>query len=250
MRLSGFDENSTNTVECHSPFPAQHRKILVIPQVSTKYSDRSKNYDKISEAIRRIVAVRPGNYFAFFPSFEFLNEVSSRTNAADFEVLQQRSDMKGDEVREWISRLRASTVSSKPTLIFAVQGGVFSEGIDYPGESLIGALIIGPALPKFDLERELLRAYYEQHYKSGFDYAYTYPAMSRVIQSAGRVIRSENDRGIIVLMDQRFVQKSFTSAMPSDWFSSSVSELVSASIIKDISEFWQENVQQSALACD
>jgi DNA excision repair protein ERCC-2 len=150
--------------------------------------------------------------------------------------------MKADESKDWIERLRVrkNDPSAKPILIFAVQGGSFSEGVDYPGDALIGALIIGPALPKFDLERELLRAYYEQHYKSGFDYAYTYPAMSRVVQSAGRVIRSESDRGLIVLMDQRFTHRSYTNAMPSDWFSKSVTELVSASILKDIGDFWQQ----------
>jgi DNA excision repair protein ERCC-2 len=225
-------------MECRSPFPVENRKVLVIPQVSTKYSDRARNYGKISDAIKRIVALRPGNYFAFFPSFEFLREVASLTSAEEFEILQQRNDMKVDEVRQWIDKLRDGK-QKKPVLIFAVQGGVFSEGIDYPGEALIGALIIGPALPKYDLERELLKAYYEKHYQSGFDYAYTYPAMCRVVQSAGRVIRSENDRGIIILMDQRFTQKSYVSAMPTDWFSSSVKELISGSILKDISEFWQ-----------
>lgn len=237
-RLCGFDMTKTKSMECRSPFPVENRKVLVIPQVSTKYSDRARNYGKISEAIKKIVALRPGNYFAFFPSFEFLREVASLTIAQEFEILQQRSDMKVDEVRQWIDKLRDGK-QKKPVLIFAVQGGVFSEGIDYPGESLIGALIIGPALPRFDLERELLREYYEKHYQSGFDYAYTYPAMSRVVQSAGRVIRSENDRGIIILMDQRFTQKSYVSAMPTDWFSSSVNELISTSILKDISDFWQ-----------
>lgn len=239
MKLSGFQSSNTNIHECSSPFPAGNRKLLVIPQVSTKYSDRVKNYDKISDAIKRIVVLRPGNYFAFFPSFDFLNEVANRTKLEDFEILLQRSEMKGDEVRQWIERLKSNDPTKKPALIFAVQGGVFSEGIDYPGDSLIGALIIGPALPKFDLERELLRDYYEKHYKSGFDYAYTYPAMSRVIQSAGRVIRSGEDRGIIVLMDQRFTMKSYAEAMPNDWFNKSVRELVSQSILKDLSEFWR-----------
>jgi DNA excision repair protein ERCC-2 len=248
-RLSGFDLEKTGFMECSSPFPPQNRKILVIPQVSTKYSDRARNYDKISDAIRRIVACRPGNYFAFFPSFEFLGEVASRTRAAEFEILCQRADMKADQVLLWIDRLKKPDGQNRPTLIFAVQGGVFSEGVDYPGEALIGALIVGPALPKFNLERELLRAYYEKHYKSGFDYAYTYPAMTRVVQAAGRVIRSENDRGLIVLMDQRFMLKSYASAMPGDWFSRSVSELVSTSILKDISEFWGSQPAQLTLNC-
>lgn len=234
-RLSGFNKDKMKTIECQSPFPRNNRKLLVIPQVSTKYSDRQKNYAKIADAIGRIVNLRRGNYFVFFPSFEFLSEVASRTELPAFDVLCQEPDMKSSDARDWIDKLHQQAY---PTIIFAVQGGTFSEGIDYPGNSLIGAIIVGPALPKFDLERERLKDYYQKHYNSGFDYAYTYPAMTRVIQSAGRVIRSENDRGVIVLMDQRFVQNNYVSSMPSDWFERSVSELVSRSILKDISEFW------------
>ena len=150
-------------------------------------------------------------------------------------MLRQKPDMQSSEAREWIDKLHKQDY---PTIIFAVQGGTFSEGIDYPGNSLIGAIIVGPALPKFDLERERLKDYYQKHYNAGFDYAYTYPAMTRVIQSAGRVIRSEKDRGLIVLMDQRFVHTNYVNTMPSDWFDKSVSELVSTSILRDISEFW------------
>ncbi len=237
LTLSGFDPDNTKTIECQSPFPAENRKVILIPQVSTRYKERSRNYQKISQAIEKITRLRPGNYFAFFPSFDFLNEVASLCNETEFEILCQRPEMKAEEIRTWIKRLH-SKEDKKALLIFAVQGGVFSEGIDYPGESLIGALIIGPALPKFNLERELLKDYYQRNYNSGFDYAYTYPAMTRVVQSAGRVIRSESDRGLIVLMDQRFIQSNFASAMPQDWFANSVKELVSTSILSDISKFW------------
>ena len=242
--LSGFSSEKTSNIECTSPFPTNHRKLLVIPQVSTKFSDRQKNYGKIADAISRIVNLRQGNYFVFFPSFDFLSEVASRTELPCFEVLCQKPEMKADDARDWINRLCAKSI---PTVIFAVQGGTFSEGIDYPGDSLIGAIIVGPALPKFDLERERLKDYYEKHYKAGFDYAYTYPAMTRVIQSAGRVIRSETDRGLIVLMDQRFTQKSYVNSMPRDWFDNSVSELVSTSIISDIQVFWEKQAAETSV---
>jgi DNA excision repair protein ERCC-2 len=108
---------------------------------------------------------------------------------------------------------------------------------------VIGAIIVGPALPNYNLERELLRGYYEKYYGSGFEYAYTYPAMAKVIQSAGRVIRSENDRGLIVLMDRRFIETSYVETMPDDWFDASVNELVSGSILTDIQNFWKESEQ-------
>lgn len=242
-QLSGFRAERAQTAEFTSPFPSDNRKLLVIPQVSTKFSDRAKNYDKIAQAIRRIVELRRGNYFVFFPSFSFLREVHERVQLPDFNVLQQKAGMTSVDVQKFIDTLRNP---GEPTVIFAVQGGVFSEGVDFPGDSLIGALIVGPGLPGFDLERELMREYYEKKFGQGFDYAYTYPAMARVIQAAGRVIRSESDRGLIVLLDRRFTAPAYTATMPGDWFKSSVTELVSDSILKDISEFWTSGAKDEA----
>lgn len=239
-KLSGFKSTKTKTMEFQTPFPKINRKLVVIPQVSTKYSDRDKNYQKIAQAIMKITEVRRGNYFVFFPSFGFLEEVAKLCTFDKFELIKQSPEMRPAEVNRYIEQLKAQ---QEPTLIFAVQGGVFSEGVDYPGESVIGAIIVGPALPNYNLERELLRGYYEKYYGSGFEYAYTYPAMAKVIQSAGRVIRSESDRGLIVLMDRRFVETSYVDTMPDDWFDTSVNELVSSSILSDIKQFWIESEQ-------
>lgn len=127
-------------------------------------------------------------------------------------------------------------------MLFAVQGGVFSEGIDYAGETAIGAFIVGPPLPGFDFERELMREYYQTEYQAGLNFAYTYPAMAKAVQAAGRVIRSENDRGIIILMDDRFLEKSFSQSLPQDWFETGPQELVSKSILSDISNFWNKTL--------
>jgi DNA excision repair protein ERCC-2 len=110
--------------------------------------------------------------------------------------------------------------------------------VDYPGDMLIGAFVIGPALPSFDLEREQMRAYYQENYGEGFHYAYSYPAMSKAVQAAGRVVRSETDRGIIVLMDNRFLEPNYARSMPADWFSDNPRELVSRAILKEVSDFW------------
>ena len=146
--------------------------------------------------------------------------------------------MKRSRVEMVMEQLRER---SSPQILFAVQGGTFSEGVDYPGEIAIGAFVIGPPLPKFDFEREQMRLYYEKQYNAGFDYAYAVPAMAKAIQAAGRVIRSEKDRGLIVLMDSRFVQPAYSRSMPTDWFDSDVNELVSDRILKDIVEFWEKN---------
>lgn len=127
-----------------------------------------------------------------------------------------------------------------PTIVFAVQGGSFSEGMDYAGETVIGAFVVGPPLPGYDLEREEMRKYYQRQYGAGFDYAYVIPAMAKAVQAAGRVIRSETDRGLIVLLDSRFVEPAYTRAMPADWFESAATELVSKSILSEVAAFWAE----------
>jgi DNA excision repair protein ERCC-2 len=237
-KLSGLDPAAIRLAEFQSPFSRDHRKLLVIPQVSTKFSDRERNYPKIAEAISRIVALRRGNYFAFFPSFDFMERVMGIFRAPEgYTVLRQEREMKASDIEAVLEHLRER---ARPTIVFAVQGGVFSEGVDYPGEMIIGAFVIGPPLPSFDLERERMREYYQKNYGAGFDYAYVYPAMAKAIQAAGRVIRSETDRGLIVLMDQRFTQPAYSRSMPTDWFRSSVAELVSGSILKEVRDFWAD----------
>lgn len=236
-QLSGLDPKRILTKEFKSPFPRQNRKVLIIPQISTKYSEREKNFSKIAEAIFKITALKPGNYFAFFPSFEFMERVLGCFHAPEgFLVLKQAREMKTPGIQAVLDHLKEGTT---PTIVFAVQGGVFSEGVDYPGKMIIGAFIIGPPLPPFELEREKMRAYYEEHYGSGFDYTYTFPAMAKAIQAAGRVVRSETDRGLIVLMDNRFISPSYFRSMPEDWYDSHPNELVSRSILKEVSAFWE-----------
>ncbi len=200
LKTLGFDPATTSTAEFHSPFPRENRKLLIIPQVSTKMRDRQSNYGKIRDIIEKVVRLKPGNYFVFFPSFDFMNAVAARIEMPEFRVLKQEREMRRKQIEEYVEALKER---DRPTLILAVQGGVFSEGVDYPGDMLIGALIVGPALPAFDFERECLREYFDAQGGEGFDYAYTFPAMTRVVQSAGRVIRSSQDRGLIVLMDRR-----------------------------------------------
>jgi DNA excision repair protein ERCC-2 len=236
-KLSGFDPQRVRTAELATPFPPQLRKLLIIPQISTKYADRARNYGRIADALERIVALRRGNYLAFFPSFDFLERVAGLFRAPEgFVVLRQERKMSPSRSVEILDQLRGAGM---PTVLFAVQGGSFSEGIDYAGDMAVGAFVVGPPLPNFDLEREQMRNYYQRHYGAGFEYAYVIPAMAKAVQSAGRVIRSETDRGIIVLMDSRFLEEGYSSSMPADWFSSEPSELVSDSILGDLAAFWE-----------
>jgi DNA excision repair protein ERCC-2 len=235
-RLSGLDPEKVVTAEFQTPFPPQLRKLMIIPQISTKYAQRERNYGKIADCLERIVALRPGNYFAFFPSFAFLERVAGLFRPpAGFAVERQERSMTASRCGEVLEQLRSGRIA---TVVFAVQGGSFSEGMDYQGEMIIGAFVVGPPLPNFDLEREQMREYYQRRFGAGFQYAYAIPAMAKSIQAAGRVIRSETDRGIIVLMDSRFLESGFSASMPSDWFQSEARELVSEGILQEVAEFW------------
>ena len=236
--LSGLYLEKTITAEFLSPFPRQLRKLMLIPQISTRYSQRERNYARIAEAVQRITAVQQGNYLVFFPSFDFLERVAAIFRpSGGFTLLLQERNMKNHQVEAILERLRGL---DEANIVFAVQGGSFAEGVDYAGEMLIGAFVVGPPLPSFDLEREQMRVYYQKKYAAGFDYAYIIPAMAKAIQAAGRVIRSESDRGLIVLMDSRFTESVYSSSMPADWFESNVQELVSNSILSEIIQFWAQ----------
>jgi DNA excision repair protein ERCC-2 len=172
----------------------------------------------------------------FFPSFDFLKQVEAIVKIPQgYRFISQDRNTPASVIEDTLQHLKSPDV---PVILFAVQGGVYSEGVDYPGDMAIGVFVVGPPLPTFDVEREKMREYYQRIFSAGFDYAYTYPAMAKAIQSAGRVIRNENDKGVIVLMDARFLETSYSKSMPADWFRASPRELVSSQIIKDLEHFW------------
>jgi DNA excision repair protein ERCC-2 len=236
-QLSGLKDLELKTSEFMSPFPKSNRKLILIPQISSKYSERDRNYHKIAETIEKIAFLKEGNYFSFFPSFDFMNKVLKIFNPPkNFEVLKQYPQMGREGVNDILDRLKTRNLNH---IVFGVQGGILSEGIDYPGSMSIGAFIIGPPLPSFNLERERMREYYQDQFECGFEYAYAYPAMAKAVQAAGRVIRSETDKGLIVLMDNRFALPNFSNSMPQDWYGEHPGELVSTSILQDVSTFWE-----------
>jgi DNA excision repair protein ERCC-2 len=238
-KLTGLEGENLIQEEFLSPFSQKNRKVLIIPQISTKFAARAQNYPRIAETIERVIMLKSGNYLAFFPSFDFMEKALAYFKAPQgMRVVKQSRFMRNEEVEATLDLLRGQI---SPTILFAVQGGVFSEGIDYAGDMVIGAFVVGPPLPNFDFEREKMKDYYESSYKAGFDYAYTYPAMAKAVQAAGRVIRSESDKGIIILMDDRFLEKNYFQSLPQDWFSETPRELVSKSILSDVTSFWETN---------
>jgi len=244
--LMGFAGENTKTFEFTSPFPVENRKLMIIPQISTKKNDRDNSAPRIADVIQKVIQLKSGNYIALFPSFDFLIQTRRHLQTSGYQILQQEREMKPAVIKNYLEELRSQ---KQPTLLLAVQGGVFSEGVDYSGDMLIGAFVIGPALPTFDFEREQIRALYEKIHgkEKAFDYTYVYPAMAKTIQSAGRVIRSEKDQGVIVLMDPRFLQSSYSQTMPQGWFSESPQELISQSILSDIARFWNQCREQGSM---
>ncbi|CAE77914.1 ATP-dependent DNA helicase [Bdellovibrio bacteriovorus] len=240
QELLGFDLEKSKTLEFQSPFKPENRQLMIIPQISTKLSDRVVSSGKVAEVISRVTRVKAGNYIALFPSFEFLAQVEKQLQVPHLRVLRQERDMKQLDVQIYLEELKAA---NEPILLLGVQGGVFSEGVDFPGDMLIGAFVIGPALPSFDFEREQIRTYFDGRYgkENGFNYTYVYPAMAKAIQSAGRVIRSETDKGVIILMDSRFLNPVYAEAMPQGWFKESPRELVSQKILADLETFWKNS---------
>lgn len=218
-----------------SPFPRANRRILIVPDVDTTYRHRGQYTGAIARIIEDIVTARPGRYMAFFSSFAFLGQVRGELRLPPAHVLMQVPAMPQTLRDKTLARLRASP---GPMLLMAVTGGVFAEGIDLPGEQLIGAIVVGPSLPPVGFERALMREYHDQRDADGFAYAMLYPGMQRVIQSAGRVIRAMDDRGIIALVGGRFASPDYARLLPPDWYEDSVASLVTHDPRAALADFW------------
>jgi DNA excision repair protein ERCC-2 len=169
--------------------------------------------------------------------YRFLAEVAQLMPPTRARLLLQRPDL-SDFERQRVLQVLASP-PPEGILLFAVSGGMYAEGVDYPGEILSGVFVISPALPQVSFERELLRQYFEEQEEAGFDYAYLQPGMTRVVQAAGRLIRSETDRGVIALLCHRFLEEPYVSRLPRDWYLETPDELVSRRPAEEIREFFE-----------
>lgn len=232
----GFPPERTLTAEFPSPFPVANRKILVIPDISTAYRDRERDAPATAQIIDTLVAQRSGNYGVFFPSFAYMQQVRSWIRAPQHSVIAQTPSMSEPDREAVLERLQ--NLGTDPILLLAVQGGIFAEGVDYRGDMLIGVVIVGPGLPRMDFEQELIRAHYEEKYHRGFTYAYLYPGMNRVVQSAGRLIRSETDIGVIALLDKRFASANYAALFPTHWYTRAPSELITRQYEQEVVRFW------------
>jgi DNA excision repair protein ERCC-2 len=199
-----------------SPFPRKNLKVLIAGGISTYYAQREQSVDRIVALIRSFIHSKKGNYLCFFPSYEYMTMVVDRfeEQERDVQVLVQVREM--DEAGRVRFLDRFSTQNDQTMVGFAVMGGIFGEGIDLVGERLSGAVIVGVGLPAICPERDLVRGYFDRR-GAGFDFAYRFPGINRVLQAAGRVIRTDHDRGALLLVDQRFCRATYQGLLPDQW---------------------------------
>lgn len=198
-----------------SPFPKEHLLVLR-KKIDTRYSARTSTAKNVAQTIIDTFLSHPGKYIAYFPSFAYLNMVYEHLMLLEpsLPYLCQNQDMTESEREEFINSFLSN---ANPLLGLCVMGGIFAEGIDLPGSALIGTMIVGVGLPMVNIKQEALRQSLGSHFGNGFAYAYQYPGMQKVLQAAGRVIRSEKDYGVVVLIDQRYFQQDYINLCPEHW---------------------------------
>ncbi len=254
--LGGTDEDFE--IYAKSIFDPNRLGLYIGTDVTSKYSMRSEEqYLNIASYINSVVQARSGNYLIFFPSHQFLDDVlyayeENFFDADNTELLVQREYMSEEAREAFLDRfstgnnidlasvinMELEVVEDKNVLGFCVMGGIFSEGIDLKYDSLIGVIVVGTGIPLVCNEREILREYFEKAGFDGFDYAYRYPGMNKVLQAAGRVIRTEEDMGVVALLDNRFTQASYKALFPREW--KGYKQVTTGSVKMVISQFWAD----------
>jgi DNA excision repair protein ERCC-2 len=208
------------TAQClilDSPFPSENLGLFISDQISTYYRHRDQTVSEVSRIISALVEQKKGNYLLYFPSYEYLRKIydSFTAHNPQTEIILQTPGMREFERESFLKRFAQE---NPQTLVgFAVMGGIFGEGIDLVGDRLLGAVVVGVGLPGISLQRELIKEYFSVTLGAGFEYAYLYPGINRVLQAAGRVIRTENDRGVVLLIDQRYGRFQYKSLLREEW---------------------------------
>lgn len=232
-------EKDDYAVYAHSSFPQENKFLFIGTDVSTRYTRRGEStYQRFARYIAVMAEQKKGNYMAFFPSYRFLEEVHTCfLECVDHEVdsICQVSYMDEEQREEFLEEFERER--EKSLVAFCVMGGIFSEGIDLTEDKLIGAVIAGTGLPQVCTEREILKQYFNAADMDGFDYAYLYPGMNKVLQSAGRVIRTESDRGVILLLDDRFREMRYREVFPREWQQYQLGSV--KNLEQEIRTFWE-----------
>ncbi|KKD46237.1 ATP-dependent DNA helicase [Listeria seeligeri] len=233
-------EEDTSRMVFSSPFEQQNMHLLVADNISTKYQMRDQSLASVVEALAALIAGKKGNYLFFFPSFQYLQNVYELFREKHPEIVARKQEGAMDEEQRE-AFLEAFKAGNSETLVgFCVLGGVFSEGIDLRGERLIGAAIVGVGLAQLNPESDLIKDYYNETIGQGFDYAYQLPGMNKVLQAVGRVIRGESDRGVVLLIDERFSASRYRTLFPAHWNHAKIVKNTKE-ITEQVTEFWRNN---------
>ena len=233
----GGDKQDDPRLILPSPFPKDNLRILVAPKVSVKYKNREQTYEQVAQYIQAFIRNKVGNYFIYSPSYEYMNKLLSVLPLQDVDYFVQSKEMSEEERETFL--LNFKDHPEKTTLGFLVIGGAFSEGIDLVKDRLIGAVIIGIGLPKVNFESDKIAEYYVSKELPGRDYAYTNPGMNKVMQAVGRVIRSETDRGAVLLLEQRYLSQQYQELYRIEWEDYQV-VLSPEEVSDNLSKFFEE----------
>lgn len=220
-----------------SPFDRNNRLLLAASDVTSRYARRNESeFQKILHYIDVMAGARRGNYIVFFPSYQYMNRVYEllETEERDFTCIAQNSRMTDAEREEFLLEFDKERTDS--LVAFCVMGGLFSEGIDLKEERLIGVIIVGTGLPMVCTEQEILKGYFDETGQDGFSFAYQYPGMNKVMQSAGRVIRTVHDKGVILLLDDRFLRRDYQELFPREW--DDYKRVTIKTVSKELEDFW------------
>lgn len=221
-------------------FSKEQRLLVIGTDVSSKYTRRNEGeFAKIARYIYETAQGKKGNYMAFFPSYKMMEQVLEKfyaLNLGEMDCVVQETGMREQEREAFLESFR--TKRDNTLVGFCVMGGIFSEGIDLKNEALIGAIIVGTGLPQISNEREILKNYYDKRCGEGFDYAFRYPGMNKVLQAAGRVIRTMEDKGVIVLLDERFLQREYLRMFPREW--ENYETVTVESVQAKVKKFWRD----------
>ncbi len=230
-------DRSSEMLTVDSPFDRDQLFVAIMNNITTRTSEREKSLSAVSSVIAATLSAKRGNYMIFAPSFAYAEALYAHFSKKYPKIrsIIQKPSMSAAERDEFLAEF--SRADGKYLAAFCVMGGVFAEGVDLIGDKLIGAVVVGIGMPALSFEREAIAAYYQDRLDSGTEYAYLYPGMNRVLQAAGRVIRSETDRGVIVLVDDRFNDPLYKKIVPQLWHG--MKFLPDARVLKEkLEEFW------------
>lgn len=240
IELLGGEENSYK-MSLPSPFPKENLLTLIAP-ISTRFKHRGATIEKILLMIIEFVKGKKGNYMCFFPSYRYMKQAEELLTKLSDEIIYipQKENMTEIEKEDFLDKFKKP--KEKVQLGLCVMGGIFSEGIDLKGDSLIGAIIVGVGLPQLSFEQNLIKDFFNE-VGTGYDYAYVYPGINKVMQAVGRVIRREEDKGAVLLIDDRFLTEKYIKLMPEGWRDFKVVK-DNSSINKQVKEFWRSNNEE------